>query len=478
MISERQARALLDDCEGRMGSPLSQLRQRLQRDAPRPDLWELVVLDAVLAAEQSVEHEPHAGAPDIVIGGPDEDRMFIECAWVTPPQGEDQERLHAFVNWVRRQILEHSPGIHLNLRLEAINRDAPVRPPSEHEWKSVTQTPDWESFIDAIRAGGRPTLALDDDRNFEIIVEGRARGSIVSTSGLIFNTPDHPEDHPIYRAIRSKARQANQRHHEGGAYEPLVLVIGADEGLAYIDPMGCGAVTLKQAVYSALLHDEAHPITRYNNAGSWPSRKPRKRSVPVHTFNLCGPRVRVNQSYLISAVAVALFRDQISYAGAQHRRLADVTVFTNPDPKASFTDDHVHRLEQCLRLNRVEYASRRECWEYDSEPNTALPASRARLRGGQVVTRRGGSTMPDEIEIPAVLVHRILAGDVAASDVWKDYSTDVSAQLKEALDAGREIDHVEYVATEPRSREEPRVRIRFGPPQPALIRVGRSHRDV
>ncbi|MGI9012938.1 MAG: hypothetical protein ACR2GY_01670 [Phycisphaerales bacterium] len=478
MISERQARALLDDCEERMGIPLAELRRRLQRDDPCPDLWELVVLDAVLAALPSVEHEPHPGAPDIVIGRPGESQMFIECAWITPPQGENQERLYRFIDWVRQQTIEHLPGTHLNLRLEAINRDAAVVPPLEHEWKSVTQTPDWEGFIEAVGSGDRPTLALDGDRNFKVIVEGRARGSIVSTSGLIFNTPEHPEDHPIYRAIRTKARQANQRHHQGGAYEPLVLVIGADEGLAYIDPIGCGAVTLKQAVYSALLHDDAHPITRYNNAGSWPPRKPRKRSGPVHTFNMCGPRVRVNRSYLISAVAVALFRDQISYPGAQHRRLADVTVFPNPDPRASFTDDHVHRLEQYLKLNRVEYVSRRECWEYDPQPNAALPASRARLRGGQVVTRGGGLTMPDEIEIPAVLMHRILAGDLDTSDAWKHYSTNVSAQFKQALDNGREIEHVEYVATEPRSREEPRVRIRFGPPQPPLIRVDRSHRET
>jgi hypothetical protein len=84
--------------------------------------------------------------------------------------------------------------------------------------------------------------------------------------------------------------------------------------------------------------------------------------------------------------------------------------------------------------------------------------------------------MTHEIEIPAVLMHRILAGDVQVNDAWKHYSSAVSAQLKEALNAGREVEHVEYVPTSPRSREEPRVRIRFGPPQSPVIRVGRSHR--
>lgn len=436
------------------------------------------MLDATLNAETNVDHEPHQGSPDIVIGLPDENRIFFECAWVTPSGGATQDRVRYFIDWVRKQVLGRYPGMHLNLIVEPINRDAPVSAPPEHEWKSITRLPAWNAFIDALGTARRPAFDLDGERNLRIIVENRASGSTVFTSGPVLNTPQHPEDHPIYRAIREKAKQANRWRSQGGAYDPLILVIGADEGLTYIDPMGCGAVTLRQAVYSALLHKDVDTITRYNSAGSWPSRKPRPVKHQVRNWDLCGPRIRVNKSHLIGAVAVVLFKDSMEFLCARRCRQATVSIFPNPDPQASFCEDDLRRTTRCLDLNRVEYTSSRECWEFDPDPDTTVPASRSRKRGGTLVTGGGTLSMPAKFEIPATILHRILAGDLQANKAWASYSSDVGAKLGEALRLGREIVNVEFVPTSPLSREEPRVRIEFGPPQPALIRVPRAAREA
>jgi hypothetical protein len=471
VISERQARHLLACCESRLRRQLVDLRRRMQSETPRPALWELLMLDAVLHAENCADHEPHAGSPDIVIGSPNERRLHLECAWTTPPQNINRESLNSFVDWVRRQVRERLPGTHLNLRLEPKNPVEPVCVPPEHQRKSVTKSSGWASFIDAVAKSVPAALTLEH-HNLRIIVEGSSRGKTVWTSGTVLEAVEHPEHHPVYRTIRSKAMQAKRWLDQGGTYEPLVLVIGADEGLAYIDPSGCGSVTLKQAVYSALLHETADPITRYNSAGSWPSLKPRNRHSPLE---ICGPRIRVSHSHLIGAVAVVQFKNSFGPLGTSPSRRGHVTVFPNPDPRASFNRRDFDRLGKCLDMNRVEYAAGSECWDFDCDPHTSLPASRSRWRGGRLITR-GGLKMPSEIEIPAVLLHRILAGDLTANEAWKKCSTDILERFSEALSAGREIEHVAYVPMPPRSREEPRVCIRFGPPQPPLIRVKRVSR--
>lgn len=480
MISERQAREMLVYCEDRLSRQLVELRHRLQSAEPHSALWELIILDSVLH-QGPAQHEPHEGAPDIFVGDIDTDRLFLELAWITPSAAKCDESVRQFIRWLRRQIRQVRGDVRIDLQVEVIDNSKPAAAPPEKQWAEVTHGDSWLSFARSV-PGSVDAAYQIQCANLRIILEQIGAGDSESTYMPVLNLPDHPEDHPIYRTIRRKARQAHEWRKQSGTYQPLVLVIGADEGLSHIDPMGCGSVTLKQAVYSALLDEKTqHPITRYNFAGSWPahdrkSKQGRSRSGQGPSWSMVGPRIRVSHSSLISGVAITLLRDEFDVGSRRIQRRARLTFYPNPDAETPLTEDDELLVLNCLQLERVEFTSRSECWEYDPEKGESLSQVRSRRRGGSISVSKGHGSVLQSIEIPAVLLHRILAGDITAAEAWQDYSLEIHSDLHRALQSGQEISAVQFISPTQGSGEEPRVRLTFDSTRPT-IRVPKQRRE-
>ena len=480
MISERQARELLANCEDRMGGQLVELRHRLQSAEPHSALWELIVLDSVLH-HGPAQHEPREGSPDIFVGDIDTNRLFFEIAWITPSAAKCDESVRQFISWLRRQIRQVRGDVRIDLQIELIDKSKPAVAPPEKQWEDVTHGNSWLSFARSV-PGSVDAAYQIQCANLRIILERIGNGECESTFMPVLNLPDHPEDHPIYRTIRRKARQAHDWRKQGGTYQPLVLVIGADEGLSHIDPMGCGSVTLRQAVYSALLDEKTqHPITRYNLAGSWPARKieakqRRSENDPPPLLSMVGPRVRVRHSSLISGVAITLLKDEFDLASRRLQRRACLKLYLNPDAAKPLTEEQELHVLKCLQLDRVEFTSRNECWEYDPERGESLSQARSRMRGGSIAVSKGHGSVLQSIKIPAVMLHRILAGDITAAEAWQEYSLEVYSDLRQALQSGQEIKGVELISSSQRSREEPMVRITFDSLRP-MMRVPKGQRE-
>ena len=70
---------------------------------------------------------------------------------------------------------------------------------------------------------------------------------------------------------------------------------------------------------------------------------------------------------------------------------------------------------------------------------------------------------PSEIEIPAHVLARILAGDLSAAEAWSGYDEDLRLWLQRTIERNQTIVDCQFVSTAPQSREEPRVMLRYGP---------------
>ena len=70
---------------------------------------------------------------------------------------------------------------------------------------------------------------------------------------------------------------------------------------------------------------------------------------------------------------------------------------------------------------------------------------------------------PSEIEIPAHVLARILAGDLSAAEAWSSYNEDLRLWLQRTIERNHTIVDCRFVSTDPQSREEPRVLLRYGP---------------
>ncbi|MGA3706683.1 hypothetical protein ACI2TA_25785 [Ralstonia nicotianae] len=101
MLYEKQAAALLADCEKNVGNRLDGVRGNLRQARSRAAaLWELVVLEATSQVGH-VRYEPLEGAsPDIELIGGDGQSIWIEAAYLYPRFWREERRSTALVQWV------------------------------------------------------------------------------------------------------------------------------------------------------------------------------------------------------------------------------------------------------------------------------------------------------------------------------------------------------------------------------------------
>lgn len=318
MISEKQAESLLSECEKWLGKKLRRLRQPLRKDygTTKAHLWELIVLHAVASSVLSgqdkqgevnpeipslIQHEPDEGTPDIYLQPDGCEPFWIEAAYIMP-QSQDVD-LERFILWVKEELfkIEIAGAKRLRIQLKPADTTKYVEVPPSNRWDQLLNTDQWKTFVAELSLGNLQSTWSLKEANVIVRIEGIMQGDYVSSSFPAPGVPKCVEDNPIYRTIEKKAVQAQKWADAGKTFQPLVLFIGASEGLHRLNASDIfSSKQLEQAVYSALADVEQWDwVTIQNLTGnrSWPWSMRSQ---------------RVSGSELISAVAIVNIRNLFS----------------------------------------------------------------------------------------------------------------------------------------------------------------------
>jgi hypothetical protein len=253
------------------------------------------------------------------------------------------------------------------------------------------------------------------------------------------------QEHVVYRKIREKAAQAGKWRKQRRSYAPLVLCFGASEEIAQVKPLSPQHIPLQKAVYAALVDARKCSLAAQFNL--------------VGTPSLSRKRLHVPGAKYIAAVIVVTLETRLSLLDHKGNKRASVTAFLNPDAHVPLTEAQC-KLLQRMDFNSIEYGPGWEAW-------SRSPQTRRRQNtGGSRVKRQGGNIImrePSEIEIPAHMLARILAGDLSAAEAWSGYNEDLRLWLQRTIECNQTIVDCRFVSTDPQSREEPRVMLRYGP---------------
>ena len=178
MISEEQARALLRECERRVGRELRDLRARLGKSQyPLGALWELVTL-YVSSETGEVDHEPAGSMPDVLLCCDSlqsglftqllrrapawfrrlpwiarrRSAIWIEATHIQWPEKSASEHIGRFIMWIRSQFRELglNDRRRINIRVEGPSQGEDLQVPLENEWASLRKTSEWRAFLDRL----------------------------------------------------------------------------------------------------------------------------------------------------------------------------------------------------------------------------------------------------------------------------------------------------------------------------------------
>jgi hypothetical protein len=452
MLKENQIRAILQECETALGTALTTLRARLasQHDF-EATLWELLVLYGTLPLGK-VQYEPAEGTPDILLETPAGMRVWLEATYLYPQDGVQDNDLHAFPQWLRQAI--HKAGCpwgqQVHIRLDPARADRALTIPRRNQWPHMCRPPSWPAFVALLTTRQQAVWECPQGNVVVRVVRATSPGA----SWPVTDVPIHPKHHLVYRAIQHKAEQAYQWRRKGCTYAPLFLMVGTQVLQSRVDAIRGHNVSAEQAIYAALTDTEHwHWATTYNMLGSWPEK-----------------RLRVRHSQLIAGIALCQFEARggllPSEWATQFNRVCRGTLYMNPHPEEAVPAG-CEAIVQGIDLNRVVYGPGWEDWRSDDRGNQG---ERARRRGGRLMTqwhRDGGF----EVEIPTGVLLRLLAGDLSAAEAWRTFGAEqeLQAVFKAAFEQDQPLLGTALKTPDPTSRDEARICLRFGPPQPAVI---------
>jgi hypothetical protein len=483
MLSEKQAKSLLSECEQWLGKKLPRLREPLKKDhnSTKAHLWELIVLHAVASSivsrqdkraevapdiSSQLQPEPDDATPDVFVHPDGCEPFWIEAAYIMPQQ-HDADPVR-FILWVKDELFKRRIDFakSLRVRLEPSDTAKDLEVPPSKRWDNLLSTNQWETFVSEISSGNLQSTWSLKEANVIVRIEGRGQGDYASSSFPPPGIPKGVEDNAVYKKIREKIEKQLQRWVGAGkTYQPLVLCIGASEGLHRLNASDIfSSEQLKQAVYSALADvNQWDWVTIMNLTGnrSWPWSMRSQ---------------RISGSELISAVVIVTIRNQDSGYGLV-RRASKPLIIKNPHPNVELTAEQEQFLNQ-IDFNHVKYQSGRESWEPPHPKDAPDALNRYRLyeqtRGKYVL--EPGPNEDFTIEIPSKIVAQFLAGNITADKVWNSnrldadnysnstlsFKQDIGYFLRLAANNGQQIVNVNFVQVDPKLRDESRIRLEFG----------------
>lgn len=483
MLSEPQAKSLLADCEKWLGKTLRRLREPLKKDhqTTKARLWELIVLHAVASSivsrqdkrdevtrkiSSQIQPEPDDATPDVFVYPDGCEPFWIEAAYIMPQQQDaDPAR---FILWLKDELFKRGIDFakSLRVRLEPSDTTKDMEVPPSNRWNNLLTTNQWKTFVSEISSGNLQSTWSLKEANVIVRIEGRGQGDYASSSFPPPGTPKSVEANAVYKKIREKIEKQLQKWAGAGkTYQPLVLCIGASEGLHRLNGSDIfSSKQLQQAVYSALADEKQWDwATIMNLTGnrSWPWSMRSQ---------------RISGAELISAVVIVTIRNQDSGYGLV-RRASKPLIIKNPHPDVELTAEQEQFLNQ-IDFNQVEYQSGKESWETPHPKDDPDALNRYRLdeqrRGGfgLEIGQNGDFT----IEIPSRIVVQFLAGNITADKVWNSnrldadnysnytlsFKQDIGYFLRLAANNGQQIVNVNFVQVDPKLRDESRIRLEFG----------------
>lgn len=248
MISERQTEVLISECEKATGQSLEQLRTRIAKHNDHlADLWELIVLYCALPLGQ-VSYGLCDAIPDVRIESGHCEPLWIESSFLHPKDRKRLAEIQKFHMWIRKALEAEGISLarHANIDIAKSNKSKPVVIPRENEWKRLKESSSWASFTSEAKASNCTSGNWICPRG-NVIVGLKGTSRFPCTRGPSMESLTL-EEHPVFRKIREKARQASRWRKQSNCYTPLVLVVGASENLARAGIWSDGYLTLSRVV--------------------------------------------------------------------------------------------------------------------------------------------------------------------------------------------------------------------------------------
>jgi len=465
MISEEQARALLEYCEQQVGRPLEQLRARLlAHEDALGTLWELIVLHtASLIAD--VDHEPGEAVPDVLVKSRASssrwlDRLldrfnryrnslWLEATHVRWAPGEAADKVNAFINWIRNDLRQAgaSPGSH-DLRVLDPDDKTEIDIPRKEGWALLGRDPEWQAF--RRKAVSEPSTQLEivkpGGMSCRVVLSpkppGRHRAVSSFTAPRVIRSIS---DHPIYKAIKNKARQAKEWNTRR---RPVVLCIGSTLSTGLFGAQHSLEVSTEAAVLAALYDTSKwHPIHQHNVLR-----------------DTSGRRYRPSGVSRVAAVIVVSVEYRHEIFRRTNTRRAVSRIYVNEGARVPLRPAEIQLLHE-LDFNSIPYGPQSENW----------PAQGRRTRAIQNRRREVGKNMvyrptPDggfEVELPAEDLSRLLSGQIDIQTLLHSYAV---RELELALSKAPPILGARFVEGDSMRRIAPRVCLQFGRGVERLIR--------
>lgn len=463
MISEDQARALLNCCESRVGRRLVQLRSRLLgHEDTLGALWELVVLHVVSLAGE-VEHEPAEATPDVLLrtraprfralsrlfGSSYRHAVWVEATHIGWQPRDASDRVQAFIRWMRHELSNAGVDPHTYVpQIREPEGDTHLALPPENQWARLRRDDAWVRFIDRVakREAKDILIIRPGNMNCRVIVTlsdkpNRYATSTFTAPGIIRSISDHP----VFRAIKSKANQSKgwDTHDR-----PVILCVGSSLSTGLFGTPSGSAVSTDAAVLAAL-----HDTSKWH---------------PIHQHNILrdtsGTKYRPSGVSRIAGVVVVSIEDRIEWLPKTHLRRAVTRYYRNDNASCRATDAEWHTIKN-LDFNCIVYGPQWESWPRVGRRARSRTRHDRHQPGKQMVYRQVGEGF--ELEIPAHDLSRLLAGAIDSQGMFAEY--DLPGAFKGLIAGPRRIVGVRFVQGDPLKREVSRVCLTFGPPDEPII---------
>jgi hypothetical protein len=459
MISDGQARALLEECEATAGRPLHKLRSQLASSHDTLGaLWELVTLHVATGLGQGVEHEPSDGTPDVLVDLPRIGRFWIEATHIGWPEREASETISEFIRWMRLELKSRHDidPILYDIRCDPPTTNSNAVIPDEHTWARLRRSEEWLALANDARQ--RPKLAVSTvltggfSAKVTIRFHDKPRKSL--TSGYL-----NPKiiksirDHPVWRALRSKASQARTWKLE----DPIVVCIGSSLSVSLFDSLQNLAPGPEAAVYGAL-HDTStwHTINQHNLLR-----------------DTSGSSYQVKGAERISAVVLVSIEDskERAWYRRDHNRVARAKFILNPQARYPLSEEQIRALAS-LNFNQFPYGPQWETWPEPSRRDWKNPERiMERSEPGKVITCSPGSDGSLSLQIPVEDVTKLLAGVESVEGLLSSIRR---VRADRHLSALPPLERAEVVPGDPKQRKGATLKLTFGAPKPPVVQAVRT----
>lgn len=404
--------------------------------------------------------EPAEGMPDVIVKTWWRTAFSVEATTVTSPVSELLDLSSEFHSWIYRRIAKSS----ITLDGAAISTEATVgyqgksEVPKRHRWRQLTKHPSWSEFVNEVLRSGRAIWSCPEG-GISVFFEARNNGHI---TGNLFAPEKSTEitRHPVYRAIRSKAKQASKWPGRIRR-RPIVLAMCAPRsGSEFSDFPAHNEFSVDRAVWSALLdHQRLSDLDRLNILRQ-------KLSLSPEGVQVASNRLRVAGSKLISAVLFVRIEQIHDRAQVAPASRAIPMLYINKHADIPMTARHLQQIKQ-LDFNFIKYGPGWEAWHGSARESRM---TRNMRRGGGIEFRLGGEGKT-EMRIPTIQLMKILSGETSAQEVFSDYGEHLNPieRFQKAMNAELSLQSVSVINPDPGSRDEQCISFVFGPGEESIV---------